>query len=325
MVEPGGSALLVTVFAKGNAMKILVTGGAGFIGSHVAELFLQAGHAVAVLDDLSSGKRDNIPEGAVFHHCSITDAQIGEIFRKEKPDVLVHHAAQISVSASVKDPLFDLDINIKGTVRLLQAAVQYKVKKVIFASTGGAIYGEHEYFPADERHPLRPLSPYGIAKLAAEKYLYFFHATYGLRYTVLRYSNVYGPRQDPYGEAGVVAIFTQKMLNGDQPVINGSGEQTRDFVFVGDVAAANVRALESDCIGEFNISTGLETSITELFHLLKKITASPASEVHGPAMPGEQLRSVLSWQLAHEKLGWQPRVSLEEGLQKTVDFFKTLH
>jgi len=306
-------------------MKILVTGGAGFIGSHVAELFLRTGHDVAVLDDLSSGKRDNVPEGASFHQCSITDPAAGEIIKHEKPDVLVHHAAQISVSASVKDPLFDLSVNIRGTVQLLQAAVKYRVRKVIFASTGGAIYGEHDYFPADERHPLRPLCPYGISKLAAEKYCSFFYATHGLRYTVLRYSNVYGPRQDPYGEAGVVAIFAQKMLNGHQPVINGSGEQTRDFVFVGDVADANMRALESDCIGEFNISTGLETSINTLFRALKKITGSSASEVHGPAMPGEQLRSVLSWNRAHEMLGWQPRISLEEGLQQTVNFFKTLH
>lgn len=306
-------------------MKILLTGGAGFIGSHVADLLLRKGHKVAIVDNLSSGKRENVPDGAVLYPISITDPNIQDVFTKERPDALIHHAAQISVSASVKDPLFDLDVNIRGTLLLLQAAVRHKVKKVIFASTGGAIYGEHEYFPADERHPLRPLSPYGVSKLAAEKYLYFFHTTHGLRYTVLRYSNVYGPRQDPFGEAGVVAIFTQKMLNGDQPIINGSGEQTRDFVFVGDVAAANLCALEKDCIGEFNISTGIETSVNQLFHMLKSIIGSPVQEVHGPALPGEQLRSVLSWKLAEERLGWRPVVSLQDGLRATVDFFKTVH
>jgi len=303
-------------------MKILLTGGAGFIGSHVADLLLQKGHEVAIIDNLSSGKKENVPAGAVLYPISITDPGIEDVFLKEKPEVLIHHAAQISVSASVKNPLYDLEINIRGTVQLLQAAVQHKVRKVIFASTGGAIYGEHEYFPADERHPLRPLSPYGVSKLAAEKYLYFFYTTHGLHYTVLRYSNVYGPRQDPFGEAGVIAIFTQKMLSGDQPVINGSGEQTRDFVFVGDVAAANVRALESDCIGEFNISTGTETTINQLFQMLKTITAASVEEVHGPALPGEQLRSVLSWELAAQRLGWRPMVSLREGLQATVAFFK---
>ncbi|MCX8044144.1 MAG: NAD-dependent epimerase/dehydratase family protein [Desulfobacterota bacterium] len=306
-------------------MKIILTGGAGFIGSHVADLLLSKGYTVAIIDDLSSGKKENVPEGAILYHMSITDKRIQDVFEQEKPDVVIHHAAQISVSASVKDPLFDLDINIRGTVHLLQTAVHFKVRKFIFASTGGAIYGEHEYFPADERHPLRPLSPYGVSKLAAEKYLYFFYTTHGLNYTVLRYSNVYGPRQDPFGEAGVVAIFTQKMLHGEQPIINGSGEQTRDFVYVGDVAAANLRALETDCIGEFNISTGIETSVNQLFHLLKKITASPAPEVHGPALPGEQLRSVLSWKLAEQRLGWRPMVSLQDGLQATVDFFKTVH
>lgn len=305
-------------------MNILITGGAGFIGSHVSDLLAGKGHHIAVIDNLSTGRRENIPQAATFYQISITDPAIKEVFEKEKPDVVIHHAAQISVSASVKDPLKDMDINIKGTVHLIETAVRHNIKKFIFASTGGAIYGEHDYFPADEQHPVRPLSPYGIGKLAAEKYLYFYNKTYGLHYTVLRYSNVYGPRQDPFGEAGVVAIFSKKMLAGDQPVINGTGEQTRDFVFVRDVAAANLQALERDCVGEFNISTGKETTVKELFSILKSITTSPAQEIHGPPLPGEQMRSVLAWDKARAHLGWSPRISLQEGLQETVAFFKMI-
>jgi len=305
-------------------MNIVITGGAGFIGSHVGDLLVSKGHHIAVVDNLSTGRKENIPKTASLYQVSIADQAIKEIFKKEKPDAVIHHAAQISVSASVKDPLHDMDINIRGTVHLLETAVQHNVKKFIFASTGGAIYGEHDYFPADEQHPVRPLSPYGIGKLAAEKYLYFYHKTYGLCYTVLRYSNVYGPRQDPFGEAGVVAIFSKKMLAGEQPVINGTGEQTRDFVFVKDVAAANLQALEKGCIGEFNISTGKETTVKELFNLLKSITVSPAQAIYGPALPGEQMRSVLAWDKAKAQLGWQPRISLEQGLQETVEFFKVM-
>ncbi len=304
-----------------SVMKILITGGAGFIGSHVGDLLISKGHHVVVVDNLSTGRRENIPERAGFYQVSITDPAINDILKTEKPDIVIHHAAQISVSASVKDPLNDMDINIKGTVQLIAASVRHAVKKFIFASTGGAVYGEHDYFPADEQHPVRPLSPYGIGKLAAEKYLYFYHKTYGLHYTVLRYSNVYGPRQDPFGEAGVVAIFSMKMLAGDQPVINGTGEQTRDFVFVRDVAAANLRAVECDCVGEYNISTGKETTVSELFKILRSLTASRAETVHGAPLAGEQMRSVLSWDKAKTHLGWRPSISLEEGLQETVAFF----
>lgn len=303
-------------------MNILLTGGAGFIGSHVADLLADNGYHVIIIDDLSSGKTENIPASASFYQISITDPAMGKIFSNVKPDMVVHHAAQISVSASVKDPFRDMDINIKGTVQLLQASVKNKVKKFIFASTGGAIYGEHDYFPVDENHPLRPLSPYGIGKLSAEKYIYFYYKTYGLNYMALRYSNVYGPRQDPYGEAGVVAIFINKMLNGGQPIINGTGNQTRDFVFVKDVARANLMALQSDMNGELNISTGVETSVTQLFVLLKSITRSRISEKHGPPLPGEQIRSVLSWEKAKKNLCWQPQVTLPEGLEETVQFFK---
>jgi len=303
-------------------MNILLTGGAGFIGSHVADLLINEGHSLTIIDDLSNGKKENIPENTSFYQLSITDSSIENIFEDKKPDIVLHHAAQVSVSSSVKDPFNDMEINIKGTVQLLEASVKHKVKKIIFASTGGAIYGEHDYFPADENHPLRPLSPYGIGKLSDEKYLYFYYKTYGLKYIALRYSNVYGPRQDPYGEAGVVAIFTSKMLSGEQPIINGTGEQTRDFVFVKDVAGANLMALDSDVIGEVNISTGKETSVNQLFSALKSTTGSNAPEKHGPPLPGEQLRSVLSCEKAKKDLGWYPKTSLKEGLGETVGFFK---
>ena len=303
-------------------MKILLTGGAGFIGSHVADLLTGDGHQVTIIDDLSKGKKKNIPEDATLCQLSITDPVVEKIFKDEQPDILIHHAAQISVSSSVKDPFNDMDINIRGTVQLLEASVKHRVKKIIFASTGGAIYGEHDYFPADENHPLRPLSPYGIAKLSAEKYLYFYYKTYGLKYTTLRYSNVYGPRQDPYGEAGVIAIFAEKMLGNAEPVINGTGDQTRDFVFVKDVARANLIAIKSDFLGEVNISTGEETTINQLFSMLKSITGSEAPEKHNPPLPGEQLRSVLAWEKAKKQLGWHPQTSLKQGLEETVQFFR---
>ncbi len=303
-------------------MKILVTGGAGFIGSHVCDLLIGNGHTVSVIDNLSTGKKENLPADTSLYETSIADNDLISVLQEVRPDAVVHHAAQISVGASVKDPFYDMDINIRGTLNLLQACVSCSVKKFVFASTGGAIYGEHDYFPADELHPLRPLSPYGISKLAGEKYVYFYHKTYGIDYTVLRYSNVYGPRQDPFGEAGVVAIFSQKMLAGEQPVINGTGEQTRDFVFVKDVARANICAVEQNKPGEFNISTGTETTVNRLFAVIKNITGSKADEVHGSAVPAEQLRSVLSWDKAHAELGWEPAYRLESGLAETLDYFR---
>lgn len=303
-------------------MKILITGGAGFIGSHIADLLIEEGHDIVILDDLSNGKEENINPKAAFYHLNILDKKIVDIFKKEKIEVVIHHAAQISVRDSVKDPIHDMEINIKGSLLLLEHCVKYPIKKFIFASTGGALYGEQDYFPADENHPTRPLSPYAIAKLSIEKYLFFYHNTYNLSYTSLRYANVYGPRQDPYGEAGVVAIFTQQMLEGKQPIINGDGKQTRDFVCVYDVARANISALKHNVIGEINISTGIETSVSQIFHEIKKATSSNASEIHGPPMPGEQLRSVLSFEKAKRVLGWEPYTSLPEGFKKTVTFFQ---
>jgi UDP-glucose 4-epimerase len=305
-------------------MKIMITGGAGFIGSHIADLLIHNGHAVVIVDDLSNGKKENVNPRAVFYHISILDGGLAEIFRKERPEVVIHHAAQISVRDSVKDPLRDMEINIKGSVQLLEHCKNNQVRKVIFSSTGGALYGEQDYFPADENHPMRPLSPYAIAKLSVEKYLFFYFTTHRLPYTALRYANVYGPRQDPFGEAGVVAIFCQRMLKGDQPIINGDGNQTRDFVYVGDVARANLLALQHEVTGEMNIGTGVETSITAIFNEIRSLVAPGTPELHGPAMPGEQLRSVLSSQKARTVLGWEPTMPLTEGLKHTVDFFRHL-
>ena len=303
-------------------MKILITGGAGFIGSHVADILTADKNDLIVVDNLSTGKKENIPSSAEFYEKNITEPSIAEIFKKEKPEVVIHHAAQVSVPASVKDPFKDMEINIKGTLQLLEASVKHGVKKFIFASTGGAIYGEHDYFPADENHPLQPLSPYGISKLCAEKYLYSYYNTYGLKYTVLRYSNVYGPRQDPFGEAGVIAIFLLKMLGKEQPIINGTGKQTRDFVYVKDVARANLQAVKSDVIGAVNISTGREITINETFSLLNNITGSDLPEKHGPALAGEQMRSVLSYEKAKQNISWEPSVSFEDGLKQTFEFFR---
>jgi len=303
-------------------MKILVTGGAGFIGSHVADAFIEQGHEVVIVDNLSMGTMENVNPRARFVKMNIQDNEIVELFQKEKFDVVNHHAAQMDVRLSVADPIFDAHNNIFGTINLLQAAVKNGVKKFIFISSGGAIYGEQDYFPANEEHPTRPVSPYGITKLTGEKYVHFYHHVYNLKFVILRYANIYGPRQSPKGEAGVVAIFSSRMLTGEQPIINGDGLQTRDYVFVGDVVNANLRALAYDAVDYFNIGTGIETNVNELFHHLNHLTNANIKEGHGPAQPGEQLRSVLSSEKAKKLLNWTPQVCLEEGLAKTVDYFK---
>ncbi len=303
-------------------MKILVTGGAGFIGSHVADAFIEQGHDVVIVDNLSMGNEKNINPRARFVKMNIQDPEIFALFEKEKFDIIDHHAAQMDVRLSVADPIFDASNNILGTINLLQAAVKHGVKKFIFISSGGAIYGEHDYFPADEEHPTKPLSPYGITKLACEKYLYFYHHVYQLNFVILRYANIYGPRQNPKGEAGVIAIFASRLLTGGQPVINGNGLQTRDYVYVGDVVKANLKALDYQGNDYFNIGTGIETDVNELFHQINHLTNANAKEAHGPAQPGEQLRSVLNNHKAKTILGWTPQVSLKEGLANTVEFFR---
>jgi len=304
-------------------LKILVTGGAGFIASHITDALVNEGHQVVVLDDLSSGFEKNINPKAKFVKGNICDKELVEkLFSEEKFDLVNHHAAQMDVRRSVKDPAFDANTNIIGTINLLQNAVKYKVKKFMFASTGGAVYGEQVYFPADENHPTQPRSPYGISKLAVEKYLYFYNAEYGLNYTILRYANIYGPRQNPFGEAGVVAIFSTKLLKGEQPVINGSGEQTRDYVFVGDVVKANLLTLNDTANDIYNVGTGIETNVNQLFHKLNSIIKANKEEKHGPAAPGEQMRSVITSEKLFKKFGWKPSTNLDEGLKLTIDFFR---
>lgn len=303
-------------------MKVLVTGGAGFIGSHIVDLLIEARYEVIIVDNLSSGQEKNINKKARFYKMDIQYPELEDVFQKERPDYVSHHAAQKDVRVSVSDPIYDAKINILGTLNILQNCIKYKVKKIVFASTGGAIYGEQDIFPAPETHPERPISPYGITKLSVEHYMFYYKTVFGLDYVSLRYSNVYGPRQDPYGEAGVVAIFIQMMCKGEQPVIYGDGEQTRDFVYVGDVANANVLAIKNST-GEhvFNIGTGVETSVNQLFDCLKEIINPLIEKKYASARQGEQKRSVIDNLLAGRILLWKPEVSLAYGLKKTHEYF----
>lgn len=309
-------------------MKILITGGAGFIGSNLAEALLNKGHKVAIIDDLSTGKKENVPEEAVFYNVDILSSEILEVLRKEEPEVVFHLAAQIDLRKAVENPSKDAQINILGSLNLIQKLIEVNPSaKFIFASTGGAIYGDAEIIPTPESYPEWPLSPYGICKLAVEKYLEYYRQVFGLNYVSLRYANVYGPKQDSKGEAGVVAIFIDKMLNGEQPVIYGDGEQTRDFVFVDDVVNANLLAMEKDFSSEdkriFNIGTTEETKINTIFNKLKNLTQSNCEEIHKSPREGEQQRSCLDYSRARETLGWNPEYSLEKGLKKTVNWFNS--
>jgi UDP-glucose 4-epimerase len=303
-------------------MKILVTGGAGFIGSHVVDAYLEQGHEVLVVDDLSTGKKENIHPRARFYHLDIRDNALEKVFAAEKPDIVNHHAAKVSVRESMVQPLLYADVNILGSLNLLELSRKYGVKKFIYISTGGALYGEPQYLPADEHHPIQPLDPYGASKACFEYYLPLYRHNYGLSFTVLRYGNVYGPRQDPYGEAGVVAIFTGQMLRGEQAVINGSGEQERDFVYVGDVAQANILALDRGDGEFYNIGTSVGTSVNEIFARLKSATGYAKPPVHGPPKAGEVFKVYLNIDKAKRELGWQPVVTLEEGLRRTVEYFR---
>ncbi len=305
-------------------MKILVTGGAGFIASQIADAFINEGHEVHILDNLSTGFEKNINPGARFIKSDISSPAILEIFSKEKFDVVNHHAAQIDVRKSVNDPIFDATTNILGTINLLQASIKTGVKKFMFASTGGAVYGEQKYFPADENHPTNPVSPYGITKLTIEKYLFFYLNEYRLNHTILRYANVYGPRQNPFGEAGVVAIFINKLLKNENPIINGEGKQTRDYVFVEDVVKANVITLNSKSSDIYNVGTGIETSVNELFTKLNEFAGGKSTEKHGPAPKGEQLRSVITSEKLFREFNWNPSVTVDEGLKKTFHSFKNI-
>jgi UDP-glucose 4-epimerase len=304
-------------------MNILVTGGAGFIGSHVVDAYQAEGHSVTVVDDFSSGRESNLNPKAELFRCDIRDQErLEKLFSSRKFDVLNHHAAQINVRRSVDDPLFDASVNILGFLNLLQLGVRYGVSRVIMASTGGAIYGEQDVFPADESHPTRPISPYGITKLCSEHYLFYYHSLFGINVVPLRYANVYGPRQNPHGEAGVVAVFATKMLKGEQPTINGDGRQTRDYVYVGDVARANVLALRCTGYQYFNVGTGIETDVNAICEVIRRHAGYKDQPVHGPAKKGEQKRSLLDARKITATLGWKASMSLDDGLALTVDSFR---
>jgi UDP-glucose 4-epimerase len=299
-------------------VKILVTGGAGFIGSHVVDRCVEAGHWVAVVDDLSSGQRQQVNAAARLHVVDIRSPALHDVFRDEGPEAVVHLAAQASVGRSVADPQLDADINVLGSLNLLECARRAGTRRFAYISTGGAGYGDTDVIPTPESHPTRPVSPYGTSKVAAELYLGCWEALHGLSGVVLRLANIYGPRQNPHGEAGVIAIFTDRLLRGEPCIINGDGLQTRDYVYVGDVAEAALRALERPQVtGPINIGTGVETTVVAVFEALRAAFGHGESR-HGPARPGEQRRSLLDASRARQVLGWTPRVALAEGLRRTV-------
>ncbi len=302
-------------------MRILVTGGAGFIGSNVADRFVALGHEVAVFDNLSSGFRAFVPAQAKFYEGDLADSiAVDAAIADFRPDVVDHHAAQIDVRHSVTDPVFDARVNILGSIGLLQACTAHGVRKVVYASTGGALYGEGRTLPAPEEHPVNPEAPYGASKHTVEHYLYIWKLLHGLDYTVLRYPNVYGPRQNPHGEAGVNAIFIGLMLTGTRPRIFGDGEAVRDYLYVDDVVAGNVLALEKGSGEMVNLGTGVGTSVNDIVRELKNITGFPEDAIHEPARVGEVQRIYLDATRAGRVLGWKPSVTFAEGLRRTVEW-----
>jgi len=303
---------------------ILVTGGAGFVGSHITDACLAAGHKVIVVDDLFTGHRSNVNPRCEFHHLDIRSPELEDLFRKHQVDYVSHQAARGNVRASMEDPLVYADVNIRGGVNLLECCRKYGIRKIIYSSTGGCVYGEPRYLPADESHPLQPRDPYGASKASFEFYLPVYEMNYGLKYTILRYPNVYGPRQDPFGEAGVVSIFIGQLLRDIQPVINGDGEQLRDYVYVADVVCANMLALEKGDNDAFNVGWGKGTSVNEIYSSLKSILNSKLAAVHGPPKLGEIRQTYLKSARAHEVLGWNPETTLGVGLKKTVDYLRPI-
>jgi len=301
--------------------KAVVTGGAGFIGSHIVDMLVHQGYLVTVVDDLSSGERGNVNSKADLRVVDICSSEAQKIMTQIAPDVVVHAAAQISVRKSMEDPIFDTHVNIAGLVNVLNAFREGKSPYFMFLCTGGALYGEQEKFPADETHPIRPTSIYGLNKALSEHYLRFWREQYGLKYLSLRLGNIYGPRQNPHGEAGVVAIFCKALLAGKTPTINGSGEQTRDYVFVGDVVKAFELGLKQEATGSYNVGTGKETSVKELYRKLVGAMGLQTEAQHGPAKAGEQQRSVIDSALAKKIFNWAPEHTLDSGLKITTDWF----
>jgi UDP-glucose 4-epimerase len=304
-------------------VRVLVTGGAGFIGSHVVDRLLADGHAVDVVDNLATGRRERIHSAARLHVCDLRDARLDDVVAAARAGTVVHVAAQAAVSRSVADPRFDASVNVLGTIGLLEACRHAGVRRVVYTSTGGAGYGDTDVLPTPEDHPLRPASPYGVSKTAAERYLECWAGLTGGHALTLRLANVYGPRQDPAGEAGVIAIFGSRLLAGEPCLVNGDGEQTRDYVYVSDVADAVARAVASaDVTGIANIGTGAETTVNELYRRLARLIGIDRAAEHGPAKPGEQRRSLLDAARAKSLLGWRPSTPLDEGLTQTVAWFK---
>ena len=303
-------------------MKVLVTGGAGFIGSHIVDAYLAAGHDVAVVDDLYTGLRGNLNPKARFHHVDVRDRRLWDVIEMERPEVVNHQAALGNVRASMEDPMVYADVNVVGGLNLLEAARKFGVRKVIYSSTGGCVYGEPVRIPADESHPIAPRDPYGVSKAAFEMYLPLYSWHHGIRYTTLRYPNVYGPRQDPLGEAGVVSIFIGQMLRGLPTLVNGDGEQQRDFVYVGDVARANLMMLKNGDDEAFNLGTGRGVSVNTIYDHLNHLTGYGRPRVHGPAKPGEVRVSCLDASKILAAAGWKPETGLEAGLGATVEFFR---
>ncbi len=304
-------------------MRILVTGGAGFIGSHVVDLCIRQGHKVAVVDDLSTGQRGNLNQAADFFQVDIRDKEaLQQVFSKVRPEIIIHHATQVNERHSVNNPHDDAQVNILGSINVLECAREVGARKVIYSSSGGTVYGEPEILPCSENHPIQPLCPYGASKYIVEHYLHIYHMNYGLNYTVLRYGNVFGPRQDPQGEAGVVAIFAKMMLYGKTPIIFGSGNQVRDYVYVEDCARANVLALHKGDGRVYNIGTGVPTSVNQIFNALKPLTKFIGDPRYDPPKKGETFRIYLDINRAQQELGWQPAVNLDEGLLRTVQAFE---
>ncbi|MBD3183717.1 NAD-dependent epimerase/dehydratase family protein [Candidatus Poribacteria bacterium] len=303
-------------------MKVLVTGGAGFIGSHVVDRIVEEGHEVVVVDDLSAGVESRLNPNAKFYNMDIRSPELAEVFEAEKPQVVDHHAAQTKVIRSVREPMYDCWVNMEGSINLIHLSYRYGVEKFIYSSTGGAMYGEPEYLPVDEVHPINPLSPYGASKHSVEHYIFMYGVNYGLKYAILRYPNIYGPRQDPYGEAGVVAIFTQKMLKGKRPNIFGDGTATRDYVYVGDVVNANILALENADKLICNLGSCRETSVNRIFQLIKSETGFKLEPIYTPKRVGEVQRIYLTNERAKAELGWHPAVSIQEGIKKTVEYYR---
>lgn len=313
---------MVSGWYNGAAMNILVTGGAGFIGSHTVDALIKDGHRVSIIDDLSTGLKKNLNPKANFYEVDIRDKGAADVFKKEKPEAVFHFAAQMNLRRSLEDPIFDAENNVLGSLNVLECARESGAKRFIFSSSGGGISGESSQIPISESFPPAPTSPYGLTKLMTERYLEMWERLYGLKYVALRYANVYGPRQNVKAEAGVIAIFAEKLLREELPTINGDGRQTRDYVYVDDVVRANLAALNSDANGVFNVGTGVETSVNELFERIRHLLGVNISAVRAPAIKGEALRSALDIGNAKEGLGWEPRVSLEEGIAATVEFFR---